>query len=59
MTSPTDFLRWAAKDLEETSHGPQLCTFVVFVATQARQDELDAKYGPDLIRLEGWFEPLD
>ena len=32
---------------------------VVFVATQARQDELDAKYGPGVVTLVGWFVPID
>jgi hypothetical protein len=31
----------------------------VFVATQARQRELDAKYGPGLVNLVGALEPID
>lgn len=31
----------------------------VFAATQSRQRELDAKYGPGLITLSGKLEPID
>lgn len=31
----------------------------VFLATQARQRELDAKYGPGLVNLAGALEPID
>jgi len=33
--------------------------FHVLVATQARQAELDAKYGPGMVRLIGYFDPID
>jgi hypothetical protein len=31
----------------------------VFLATQTRQRELDARYGPGLVRLVGALEPID
>jgi len=31
----------------------------VFVATQARQRELDARYGPGLVRVVGELKPID